>query len=59
MKKGEVGINSLNQKLQAVLNPKTPNKAEKQIGSETFRVGDKVMQIKNNYTTEWKIIRMV
>ncbi len=57
MKKGEVGINSLNQKLQAVLNPKTPNKAEKQIGSETFRVGDKVMQIKNNYTTEWKIIR--
>ena len=47
----------MNQKLQGVLNPKTPNKAEKQIGSETFRVGDKVMQIKNNYTTEWKIIR--
>ncbi|NLK44640.1 MAG: ATP-dependent RecD-like DNA helicase, partial [Tissierellia bacterium] len=57
MKKGEVGINSLNQKLQSILNPKTPSKAEKQIGSEIFRVGDKVMQIKNNYTTEWKIIK--
>ena len=57
MKKGEVGINSLNQKLQWVLNPKTPTKAEKQIGSEIFRVGDKVMQIKNNYATEWKIIK--
>lgn len=57
MKKGEVGINSLNQKLQSVLNPKTPLKAEKQIGSEIFRVGDKVMQIKNNYSTEWRVIK--
>lgn len=57
MKKGEVGLNSLNQKLQAVLNPKTPDRKEKQSGSEIFRVGDKVMQIKNNYATRWKIIK--
>lgn len=57
MKKGDVGINSLNKHLQSVLNPKDKSKAEKQIGDELFRVGDKVMQIKNNYTTEWKIVR--
>ncbi|MDR7856928.1 ATP-dependent RecD-like DNA helicase [Tissierella sp.] len=57
MKKGEVGINSLNKHLQTVLNPKDKNKNEKQIGDDLFRVGDKVMQIKNNYTIEWKTIR--
>lgn len=55
MKKGEVGINSLNKHLQEILNPKGYGKAEKKMGNELFRVGDKVMQIKNNYTTEWKI----
>jgi len=57
MKKGEVGINSLNKHLQAILNPKEKSKKEKQMGDEIFRVGDKVMQIKNNYTVEWKTIR--
>lgn len=57
MKKGEVGINSLNKHLQSSLNPKSKDKEEKQIGDEVFRVGDKVMQIKNNYNTEWKIIK--
>ena len=57
MKKGDVGINSLNKHLQSILNPKEKSKGEKQIGDELFRVGDKVMQIKNNYSTEWKIIR--
>lgn len=57
MKKGEVGTNSLNKNLQAALNPKSIHKSEKQIGDELFRVGDKVMQIKNNYQTEWKIIK--
>ncbi len=57
MKKGEVGINSLNKHLQSVLNPKDKNKDEKQIGDDLFRVGDKVMQTKNNYTIEWKLIR--
>jgi len=57
MKKGDVGIHSLNKYLQASLNPKSKSKDEKQIGDEVFRVGDKVMQIKNNYKLEWKIIR--
>lgn len=58
MKKGEVGINSLNKHLQESLNPKSPDKEERQFGDELFRVGDKVMQIKNNYKTEWKLIRL-
>lgn len=57
MKKGEVGINSLNKHIQEALNPKYSSKEEKQIAEEIFRVGDKVMQIKNNYKLEWKIIR--
>ena len=57
MKKGEVGINSLNKHLQNSLNPKSPDKNEREFGDELFRVGDKVMQIKNNYKTEWKLIR--
>ena len=56
MKKGEVGINSLNKYLQQVLNPKSKSKAEKQIGDEIFRVGDKVMQVRNNYSIEWEIV---
>lgn len=56
MKKGEVGLNSLNRHLQEVLNPKGPYKKERQIGEEIFRVGDKVMQIKNNYSIEWEVI---
>ena len=57
MKKGDVGINTLNRHLQEALNPKSKNKNEKKIGDEVFRVGDKVMQIKNNYNTEWRIIK--
>lgn len=57
MKKGDVGINALNKHLQNILNPKAYGKEEKIIGDELFRVGDKVMQIKNNYTTEWEIIK--
>jgi len=57
MKKGDVGINALNKHLQNILNPKAYGKVEKTIGDELYRVGDKVMQIKNNYTTEWEIIK--
>jgi exodeoxyribonuclease V alpha subunit len=56
MKKGDVGLNSLNRHLQEVLNPKSLHKKERQIGEEIFRVGDKVMQIKNNYSIEWEVI---
>lgn len=57
MKKGDVGTNSLNKNLQNILNPKRKEKPEKRIGDEIFRVGDKVMQIKNNYNTKWKIFK--
>lgn len=52
-KKGELGTAELNHKLQAYLNPKSDDKTEVTIGSKTFRTGDKVMQIKNNYDIRW------
>ncbi len=57
MKKGEAGVLNLNKNLQESLNPKKDHKAEKQIGEDIFRVGDKVMQMKNNYSTEWIVVK--
>lgn len=57
MKRGEAGVNNLNKKLQEKLNPESPEKEEKRIGEDILRVGDKVMQIRNNYSAEWKLIR--
>ena len=57
MKKGQVGINNLNNSIQERLNPKSTHKAEKKIGEYIFRVGDKIMQIRNNYNIQWEIIR--
>ncbi|MCR5154101.1 MAG: ATP-dependent RecD-like DNA helicase [Lachnospiraceae bacterium] len=55
MKSGELGIDNLNEKLQAALNPPSPGKNEREMsGGRVFRVGDKVMQIKNNYQLEWE-----
>lgn len=54
MRKNSVGVNALNQALQETLNPPSPNKAEKTFGDTTFRVFDKVMQVKNNYDIEWE-----
>ncbi|MCL2353300.1 MAG: ATP-dependent RecD-like DNA helicase, partial [Defluviitaleaceae bacterium] len=47
------GVENLNTVLQAALNPKSPKKREKAMGYQTFREGDKVMQIKNNYSIPW------
>lgn len=52
-RKGETGTVSLNKRLQAVINPPSPEKKELQSGSRIFREGDKVMQIKNNYNIIW------
>ena len=52
-KKGELGTAELNSKLQNALNTKSDDKQEVTIGSKTFRTGDKVMQIKNNYDIRW------
>lgn len=56
-RKGDVGVNILNKRLQEYINPKASYKPEKALGDLIFRVGDKVMQIKNNYNTKWKLIR--
>lgn len=53
-KKGELGTAELNLRLQEALNPSAPNKSEATVGSKTFRVGDKVMQTKNNYDIRWE-----
>lgn len=55
MKKGLLGVERLNQILQRYLNPPSVKKQEKEYGNKIFRVGDKVMQIKNNYQLEWEI----
>ncbi len=51
---GETGTVSLNNNLQSLLNPASPDKKEHSFGNRVFREGDKVMQIKNNYDIEWK-----
>lgn len=53
-RKGIAGTESMNVLLQTVLNPPNNNKPEKKHGARTFRYGDKVMQIKNNYSVEWE-----
>ncbi|XZH95238.1 SF1B family DNA helicase RecD2 [Clostridium perfringens] len=53
MKKGVLGVTNLNERIQNVLNPKAPYKKEKEFRSMVFREGDKVMQIKNNYSLKW------
>lgn len=51
-KKGTLGTKELNKQLQNVLNP--ANNSQKQHGERYFRVGDRVMQIKNNYDIYWE-----
>lgn len=55
MRKGLLGVERLNGILQQYLNPPSPKKEEKEYGDKKFRVGDKVMQIRNNYQLEWEI----
>lgn len=54
-RKGLLGVERLNEILQAVLNPRDAKKPEKETVSGVFRQGDKVMQIKNNYQLEWEV----
>lgn len=53
-RKGETGTVNLNKCLQAALNPPNEGKKEKLFGETVFRVGDRVIQIKNNYDIAWK-----
>lgn len=56
MRKSPLGVTALNALLQDALNPPSHNKREREFRGIKFREGDKVMQIKNNYNVEWKII---
>lgn len=54
MRKGELGVERLNQILQQALNPPSKDKREKEYHEQIFREGDKVMQVKNNYQITWE-----
>lgn len=56
MRKGKLGVETLNGILQRYLNPPESSKRECQSGDTLFREGDKVMQIKNNYQLEWEVV---
>ena len=53
-KKGDLGTKNLNRLIQERYNPYEIDVEEKKFGDVTFRVGDKVMQTKNNYDIEWQ-----
>ena len=53
-RKGACGTVALNRALQAALNPPDRSKRQKQWGDMTFRVGDRVMQTRNNYDVLWE-----
>jgi exodeoxyribonuclease V alpha subunit len=50
--RGAAGVGELNRRLQAALNPPAPGKNERRRGASVFRVGDRVMQVRNNYDKE-------
>lgn len=49
MQRGTVGVRNLNEELQRIVNPEHPSKIEHKRGGIVFRVGDRVMQRRNNY----------
>ena len=53
-RKGAAGTGNLNRLLQQALNPAAPMKKERAFGDFTYREGDRVMQIRNNYDIMWK-----
>jgi len=53
-RKGLSGTENLNSSLQNALNPPAPDKKERKSRDIVFRVGDRVMQTKNDYTLEWE-----
>lgn len=56
MRKGKLGVETLNGILQKYLNPPDRSKREYQSGETLLREGDKVMQIKNNYQLAWEVV---
>lgn len=56
MRKGALGVETLNSILQRYLNPPAADKKEYTAGDVLLREQDKVMQIKNNYQLEWEVV---
>lgn len=56
MRKGKLGVETLNSILQQYLNPPDDKKRECRTGDTLLREGDKVMQIKNNYQLPWEVV---
>ncbi len=56
MKRGMLGVEALNPMLQEALNPKSPKKNEMEYRGVTYREGDKVMQVRNNYNMPWRVL---
>ena len=52
-RKGELGTVELNTHLREAINPPAKNKPEVKVNGALFRLGDKVMQIKNDYQLPW------
>lgn len=52
MHRNACGTDNLNRVLQSALNPKSPHRPELTNGTQTFRLGDKVIQTKNNYSKQ-------
>ena len=52
MYRGPAGVHALNARLQEALNPPAPNKTERVLFGQVFRIGDWVMQTQNNYDFE-------
>jgi exodeoxyribonuclease V alpha subunit len=50
--RGPAGVASLNGLLQAALNPPAHGRAEQRFGATIFRLGDRVLQLRNNYDLE-------
>ncbi len=55
VKKGPLGVENLNSLIQRYANPPGPGKAEVAYGDRILRVGDKVMQVKNDYEMNWTV----
>ena len=55
-RKGECGVNTLNLMLQAALNPPADRKPQLTWGETVFRLGDKVIQTRNDYRIAWQRI---
>jgi len=56
MRKGLLGVSNLNKKLQNILNPESSDRKQREFRDTIFRVGDKVMQTKNDYSLNWTLL---